>query len=414
MDATQTGPTRGDTVAIDKSKLNPRPFIVGAIVIGLGWMLYSGSSGMFETNLAGHIMVVQMPFSGEIKVYTEAGMYYQAYGKVTIYKVSDTVGFGAERNEAEFDMGALNTRFNDGASATIYGSLRVSLPSEPAAIAAIQRQFRSYEGLINQVVRPAVANAIYTTGPHMSSAESYQARRNEFQGIALDQLLKGVYETLTVERETRDIVTGEKSIRTLVEVKRDDKGFPVRQTASLLEGLGMHVDQFVINKVEYEQRVYEQIKNQQEARMAAVTARAAAERAEQEAKTARAQGEAQIAHARAEQEVEKTKVVTQAEASRDRARLEAERADFQARGQLAIARAEAEANRLKVAAGLTPQERAEWDNKTAVGVAAELAKAKVPDILISGGGRGEGTGYGNPALDALTIQMLRDAVQRTK
>ena len=47
--------------------------------------------------------------------------------------------------------------------------------------------------------------------------------------------------------------------------------------------------------------------------------------------------------------------------------------------------AEAAANEALVRAGLTPQERAEWDYKTQVGVAEQLAKIQFPEMMIIGG-----------------------------
>ena len=41
-----------------------------------------------------------------------------------------------------------------------------------------------------------------------------------------------------------------------------------------------------------------------------------------------------------------------------------------------------------VSAGLTPQERAEWDYKTSVGVAAEIAKIKFPTTMITSDEKG--------------------------
>lgn len=47
-------------------------------------------------------------------------------------------------------------------------------------------------------------------------------------------------------------------------------------------------------------------------------------------------------------------------------------------------RAEAEANRLKVQAGLTTQERAEWEYKTAAGVTEKLSALKLPSVYMTG------------------------------
>lgn len=64
---------------------------------------------------------------------------------------------------------------------------------------------------------------------------------------------------------------------------------------------------------------------------------------------------------------------------------------MEAKATLTRERAQAEANRMKVSAGLTPQERAEWEYKTAVGVAAELKSLKLPETYIQGTGGNNGS-----------------------
>lgn len=67
--------------------------------------------------------------------------------------------------------------------------------------------------------------------------------------------------------------------------------------------------------------------------------------------------------------------------------------------------AKAAANRALVSAGLTPAERAEWDYKTAVGVAQALAESKVswvPSVMFGGGSSS------NSAMDAVGLKMLLD------
>jgi hypothetical protein len=144
----------------------------------------------------------------------------------------------------------------------------------------------------------------------------------------------------------------------------------------------------------------------------------AAETAKQKAITAEAEGRARIAQAKADQEVIKITEVTQAEkerdvavtnAQRDRdvAKYNAEQAKFIADSTREAGKAQADANRAKVAAGLTPQERAEWEYKTKVGVAEALAKSAqplVPEIMMTG----ESKGGANSAMDAVGLNMLMD------
>ena len=57
-----------------------------------------------------------------------------------------------------------------------------------------------------------------------------------------------------------------------------------------------------------------------------------------------------------------------------------------------LADAQAYENTKLVSAGLTPQERAEWNFKTAVGVAAELKSLKLPATYIESGSKSTNSG----------------------
>lgn len=152
-----------------------------------------------------------------------------------------------------------------------------------------------------------------------------------------------------------------------------------------------------------------QIEAQQQANMSIQTKKAEALAAQQDAIKAEAEGKAAAAKAKWKQEEIKATEVTRAEQEREVARLAAERAEFDKKKIIAEGQAEAEANRLKVAAGLTPQERAEWDYKTAVGIASALADSKVqwvPQIMM-------GNSNGNSsAMDAVGMNMMLDIVNK--
>lgn len=58
---------------------------------------------------------------------------------------------------------------------------------------------------------------------------------------------------------------------------------------------------------------------------------------------------------------------------------------------------------MKVSAGLTPQEAAEWEYKTKVGIAKAVASVKFPaNMIVAGGAEG---GSANP-FDAIGLQSL--------
>lgn len=142
-----------------------------------------------------------------------------------------------------------------------------------------------------------------------------------------------------------------------------------------------------------------------------ITAKTQALEAQQKAITIEEQGKARAAEAKWAQEQEKAVAVTKAEQEREVARLAAEKAEFEKKKIIAQGQAEAEANRLKVIAGLTPQERAEWDYKTAVGIAEALAQSQVswvPSVMLTG----NGSNGSNTAMDAVGLNMMLDVVKK--
>ena len=119
--------------------------------------------------------------------------------------------------------------------------------------------------------------------------------------------------------------------------------------------------------------------------------------------------------------VEKIKATTIAEKEKEVAVLEAQKdfevAQYEAKKANEVAKkikaekeAEAAANMALVRAGLTPQERAEWEYKTKVGVAQALANSAhplVPEIMMNGGDSKNGT-----AMDAVGLNMLMEITNK--
>ena len=137
-------------------------------------------------------------------------------------------------------------------------------------------------------------------------------------------------------------------------------------------------------------------------------AKQSAIRAKQDALTAEEEGKANVATEKYKQEVVKIAAVTVAQKEFEVAELNAKKEDENRKAKIFIGQGEAEAARLKVKAGLTPQERVEWNYKTQVGIAAEFAKAKpgafVPNIMVIGSSGGSSV---NP-MDAVGLNMLMD------
>lgn len=381
---------------------------VTAIIFGVLIFLCLCCIGKFGEDVKNEQIVVnQFPFSGKMVYWTDPGFKWQWFGRTTRYYKTQQYWFGGKDIQGESHGTPIKVIFNDASVGYIYGSLRVKLPTDVEHLKLIQTAYTGMDRLMNDLVSQNVTKVIYASGPLMSAFESYAEKKNDMVAYITDQLTNGIYKTTSREVETVDSFTGEtKKVRVASLVPDDDapNGY-VRSEKSPFSAYGVEIDQVSISEISYDEKVNQQIQTQQQANMSIQTKKAEALAAQQDAIKAEAEGKAAAAKAKWEQERIKATEVTKAEQEREVARLAAEKAEFDKKKIIAEGQAEAEANRLKVAAGLTPQERAEWEYKTKVGVAEAFSKVNLPKVVTSGG---NSNGGGSTALDAMGLKMLLD------
>lgn len=388
--------------------------IFGAIIV-IALLCLSGS--LLEDADKSKNYVCQMPVTGEYTVWTNGGLQWQGMGNVQSYDKTSQIEFSdLEKNQTGYtavgDNPAAGTTFNDRGKGYIIGSFRVVLPSDDQNMMEIQRDFGSEKALINNLVRPTLYKVVTACGPLMSSLESVSETRTDLTAYITDQLNNGVYKTKTSKVEVINEITGEKEIRTQAELIPDENapGGYKRQEVSPFSQYGITAGIVSIIDIKYDAATQQQIDAQKAANLSVITAKTQALEAMQKTITIEEQGKAKAAEAKWEQEREKAVAVVKAEQEREVARLAAEKAEFEKKKIVAQGQAEAEANRLKVQAGLTPQERAEWDYKTAVGIAEALANSQVswvPSVMMNGNGGGN-----NSAMDAVGLNMMMDVVKK--
>jgi len=355
------------------------------------------------------IVVNQVPITGTMEVWSQPGMYAQKFGHITTYQKTEQLWFGAQGQGDPIPV-----IFNDASDGLIYGSLRVKLPTDREHMLRIQTDYNGMDRLMNDLVRPTVTKVVYASGPLMSAFESYAEKKNDLIEYITDQLNNGVYKTTINKVETIDPLTGEKktvNVASLIEDENAPGGYK-RSEKSPFAYYGITIGseaggQVSVSKIAYSDKVNAQIAQQQEANMLIQTSKAKAAAAQQEAVRAEEEGKAAAAKAKWEQEKVKAVEVTKAEQEFEVSRLAALKANEVKKKIIAEGEAEAAANRAKVAAGLTPQERAEWDYKTKVGVAEALADIKLPTYVVAGGG-----GSQNNAMDAMGLKMMTDLVDK--
>ena len=389
-------------------------FAIVVAIIAIAVVCLSGS--LFEDADKSKNYVCQMPVTGEYVVWTDGGLQWQGMGNVRDYSKTSQIEFSdLQRNESGYvatgENPAAGTTFNDRGKGYIIGSFRVVLPNDEKNMMAIQRDFGSEKALINNLVRPTLYKVVTACGPLMSSLESVSETRTDLTAYITDQLNNGVYKTKTTKVEVLNEITGEKETRTQAELISDENapGGYKRQENSPFSQYGITAGIVSVVDIKYDAATQQQIDAQKQANLSVITAKTQAAKAIQETITIEEQGKAAAAQAKWEQEREKAVAVTKAEQEREVSRLAAEKAEFDKKRIVAQGQAEAEANRLKVQAGLTPQERAEWDYKTAVGVAEALANSKVrwvPEVMM-----GSGSSNGS-AMDAVGLNMMMDIVSK--
>lgn len=411
-------------------------------VLGIGAVIMLILLGVFAAKLVGYkqsteLLVKQSPF-GTLSCVDGQGLYFKGFASIYKYDLAKSFYFNSSTEKVngegwegdEDDEDDISVTLSRNANADISGYLLYELPTDCDKLIELHKNQKSDKGIKHNLVRNAVLSAVRKTAPLFTAEEAKVTKIAEFRRLAEDQLVEGEYLTtieVLKEKAGEDEVDSSGKVIKKAEVqeyrvtklKLDKDGHRIITKKSPITQYGIVVKQLDIQNVKLDAKAQQQLDIVKEREMQRVANATAAETAKQKAITAKAEGDARIAEAKATQEVQKMTEVTMAEkekavailnAEREKevARLEALKAIEVAKKIKAEKEAEAQANRALVAAGLTPQERAEWEYKTKVGVAEALAKSShplVPEIMMTGDGKNGGAGT---AMDAVGLNMLMD------
>lgn len=349
------------------------------------------------------IVVNQFPLTGTMEYWTTPGFKMQWFGKTTTYYKTSQLWFGSDNEDGDQMGNPIPVIFNDASDGMIYGSLRVKLPTETVYLERIQTDYNGMDRLMQDLVRPTVTKVIYASGPLMSAFESYAEKKNDLIEYITDQLNNGVYKTTVRQEEIVDPVTGETKtvkIASLIADENSPGGFK-RSESSPFQYYGLEIGQVAVSKIDYSQKVRDQIAQQQEANMLVATSRSKTIAAQQEAIRAEEEGKMSATRAKWEQEKIKAVEVTKAEQEFEVARLAALKANEEAKKIKAEGEAEAYRQKKLVEAGLSPKERAEFEMKTKIGVAEAFAKTKWPSVVMMGG-----NGQSANPMDVIALERM--------
>ena len=393
-------------------------------MITLGFVAVLVVVGLFslpmivDTVEKGTYQVKQAAVTGAMDAKMTPGLWLQAWGDIDEWPKAETFFFTHDNDTAgDVDVDtSMEVRFNDGSMCKISGTARVIMPITKAEAIALTtvRGHKTYLDVQEKLIKPTVRNVLRSTANLMSARESYSEKRPDFVTWSRDQITNGVYVTQETTKQVKDLVTGEMIWKHVKKIKLGEDGLPMYQ-ANPMADTGIELKNFEIKSFVYEKKVQLQISSQQEARMAVETAKAQAEKAEQDRLTIEAEGKAKVATAKYEEEQVKMRAVVVAqrdkevkiiegERIKEYAALERDAAKLQKERNILDGQGLAEKRKLVLAAdGALKQKLATFESVQKYWADA-YASRKVPAYYITGSG-GAGGESGNLDMETKIFQQ---------
>ena len=362
-------------------------------IVSLGAILIVAAifgKGLVETVANGTYQIRQMVVTGTMKAKMEPGMWLRLFSDIKTWPKAQTFFFTKDKEGGESADNSIEVRFNDGSLCDVSGTMRIILPSsEPQAIELVSKfGYMDYKDLEQKLVLPVVRNALRLTANLMSARESYSEQRADFVFWTWDQVQNGLYETEEETRKVVDLVSGQEVTKTFKIIKKNDGGSLVYQR-NPLKGLGITLVNFEVKLFDYTDKVRAQIGTQQTALMAVATARAKAQQAEQEALMAEAEGKANVARAKYEEEEKKIRAVVAGQQRLQVADLDRQAAAEKKQEQILLGQGEAERKRLVLKADGALKQKLEAYVQAQKLWANAFAQRQVPSLVMGGGGAGD-------------------------
>jgi len=320
--------------------------------------------------------------------------------------ISDKVTFevpDGKGNDKQVIPG-IGITFIDRVGAAVQISVRMKVPDDPETFRALAESFRNPTNLINNTLIPTIKEQISNTG-YMFAAQDYiSGAATDFRQAIDDQLKYGGYST--ERREFNDTIYSaiqDGGPRTIKEIntryriiKKTDKNGKLIRIPHEITKNSIAVTQVIVDEVYPEPAFKKRLEAQRDISAQKRIEMEKIETARAEQQRIIAEGERDKAKERVEQEKEQVKqliaIETQLKQENTRkqlAEIALQTARLEAEQNLVRERAQSEANRLKVAAGLTPQERAQIQKEIAIGVAEKLGAMQFPQVYIAGSGTGK-------------------------
>lgn len=379
------------------------------IILGI---LLTILNGMFFYADAGTAYAVQYVSGGD-KMITTQGLKLKWWGRIIPLSYETSIKDIIVDNNNQlpgnaqgiYNRKAQKWEFSDAIKAEISTSVivGVNINDEEVFLNMADRN-KSEAKLIFGRVLPNIDAAIKNTCKLMDAQDYISGQASDFDRYFRDQLENGMYqvEQYYEAENSNEIVGDTTTVRKInvnksskqkkFRIKRDTNGSIVRDNTNSLKQYGLKIYQAQVTGIDWESSFDERLDLQKNEVAQTQLEKQQAEREYYRAKKEVAKGESEKAKERARLEKIQIQQTIEAETEakvagfnliKEKKQFEVEQ--FKAKSKKVAADAQYYENAKLVSAGLTPQEKAEWEYKTAVGVAQQIKDLSLPSTYISGG-----------------------------
>jgi len=395
-------------------------------------------TGMFFYADAGTAYAVQF-ISGGDKMITTQGIKLKYWGRVIplSYEISIKDIIVDDKNELPDDGQGIYNRqaqrweFSDAIKAEISTSVIVGVNINDEDVFLNMADRNKSEGkLIFGRVLPNIDAAIKNTCKLMDAQDYISGQASDFDRYFRDQLENGMYQVEQYYEDenineivgdtttVRQIKVGKSSKQKKFRIKKDSDGNIVRDNSNSLKQYGLKIYQAQVTGIDWEESFDERLDLQKNEVAQTQLEKQQAEREYYRAKKEVAKGESEKAKERARLEKIQIQQTIEAETEakvagfnliKEKKQYEVEL--YKAKSKKVAADAQYYENAKLVSAGLTPQEKAEWEYKTAVGVAQQLKELNLPQTYIEGSKSGNG---GNLLESLIGAELAKNMIKKKK
>ena len=356
-------------------------------------------NGMFFYADAGTAYAVQYVTGGD-KMITTQGLKLKWWGRIIPLSYETSIKDIIVDNNNElpknaqgiYNRKAQKWEFSDAIKAEISTSVivGVNINDEEVFLNMADRN-KSESKLIFGRVLPNIDAAIKNTCKLMDAQDYISGQASDFDRYFRDQLENGMYqveqyyeaensnEIVGDTTTVRKINVGKSSKQKKFRIKRRSDGNIIRDNTNSLKQYGLKIYQAQVTGIDWETSFDERLDLQKNEVAQTQLEKQQAEREYYRAKKEVAKGESEKAKERARLEKIQIQQTIEAETAAKVAgfnlimeKKQYEVEQFKAKSKKVAADAQYYENAKLVSAGLTPQEKAEWEYKTAVGVAQQI------------------------------------------